>query len=226
MTESRYTIVLGDDHHLMVEALRTALSANHHVVAVAYTATEILAAVRDHCPDLLLLDLSLPERNGLELIPEVRMLSPRTRIVVVTMHLDRLLAERALAAGAGGFLPKDAGLEELEGTMRAVMGGATSISPRVPTSLNPVALTAAHAALVQLTPRQHEIIRLIAKGLTSQDIASRLGLSERTIAFHRANIRTRLGVDSTLGLMRYAVLLQLNQMDSAGARPAETGGVG
>ena len=224
MPDSRTTIVLGDDHHLMVEALRSALNMNHHVVAVAYTATEIVAAVRDHRPDILLLDLSLPERNGLELITELRALSPGTHIIVVTMHLDRLLADRALALGASGFLPKDAGLEELEQTIRVVMRGETVISPRVPTSTNRVALMAAHAALAQLTPRQHEVITWIAKGLTSQEIATRLGLSERTIAFHRANIREKLGVDSTLELLRYAVLLQLDQVDIPEVRAASTGG--
>lgn len=219
MTDPHYTIVLGDDHHLMVEALQTALNKTHRVVAVAYTAAEILTAVRAHQPDVLLLDLSLPERNGLELIPEVRTLSPGTRIIIVTMHLDRLLADRALAEGASGFLPKDAGLEELEHTIDVVMSGATAISPRVPASTNRVTLMAAHAALAQLTPRQHEIIKLIAEGRTSQDIAAGLGLSERTIAFHRANIRAKLGVDSTLGLMRYTLLLQLDRVDASDAPP-------
>lgn len=217
MTAPRYTIILGDDHHLMVEALRAALSKTHDVVAVAYTAAEILAAVRAHRPDLLLLDLSLPERNGFELMPEIRVLSPMTSVIIVTMHLDRLLAERALVEGARGFLPKDAGLDELEHTIRVVMGGETAISSRVPASTNRMTLMAAHAALAQLTPRQHEIITLIAQGRTSQDIAIHLGLSERTIAFHRANIRVKLGVDSTLGLMRYTLLLQLDRANAAGS---------
>jgi DNA-binding NarL/FixJ family response regulator len=217
--EPRITIVLGDDHHLMVEALRTSLNAKHQVVAVAHTASKILAAVSEHRPDLLLLDLSLPERNGLDIIPDVRSLAPATRILVVTMHLDRLLADTSLAAGASGFLPKDAGLEELEQAIQVVMAGATFISPRIPPSTKRMALLAAHAALAQLTPRQHEIIKLIAAGLTSQEIASRLGLSERTVSFHRSNIREKLGVDSTLGLMRYAVLLQLERID---AGPSES----
>lgn len=224
MTDPRTTIVLGDDHHLMVEALRTALNTKYRVIAVAYTATEIVDAICEHRPDLLLLDLSLPGRNGLELIPEVRTLSPATRIIVVTMHLDRLLADRVLALGANGFLPKEAGLDELEQTIRVVMSGATVISPRVPTSTNRVTLKAAHSALAQLTPRQHEVIWWIAKGDTSQEIATRLGLSERTIAFHRANIREKLGVDSTLGMLRYSVLLQLDQLSSNGALSAEGGG--
>jgi len=210
MIAQRYRIVIGDDHHMMVEALRTALKTKQQVVAVAYTASEILAAVREHQPDVLLLDLSLPERNGLDLIPDVRAAAPQTRIIVVTMHLDRVLAESSLASGASGFVPKDAGLDELERAINVVMRGATFISPRVPASTNRVTLLAAHAALALLTPRQHEIVKMIAEGHTSQEIAKLLGLSERTVSFHRTNIREKLGVDSTLDLMRYAVLLQLD----------------
>lgn len=209
MNIPRWRLVLGDDHHLMAEALRSALSAKHKIVAVAHTASQILAAVQAHRPDLLLLDLSLPERNGLELIPDVRELAPATKIIVVTMHLDRILAETSLNAGASGFVPKDAGLKELDRAITAVMGGETFISSRVPNSTNRVSLRAAHAALAQLTPRQHEIVRMIADGRTSAEIARLLGLTESTIAFHRGNIRTTLGVDSERGLIRYALLTQL-----------------
>ncbi len=211
----RIRIVLGDDHQLMVQAMRSALSARHDVVAVAHTAAEILSAVATHRPDLLLLDLSLPERNGLELIPDVRRTSPDTRIIVVTMHLDRVVAESTLAAGADGFVPKDAGLDELERAIDTVLAGETFMSRRVPPSSNRVSLKAAHAALAQLTPRQHEILRLIAEGLTSLEIGQRLGLSERTVAFHRTNIRQKLGVDSERGLIRYSVLVQFEAGDPA-----------
>ncbi len=206
----RLTIVLGDDHHLVVEALRSALVKRHTVAAVAYTADEIIAAVREHQPDLLLIDLSLPERNGLEVIPDVRRAAPLTRIIVVTMHLDRVLAESCIAAGAMAFVPKDAGLEELEHAIDIVMRGLPFISPRVPTTTNRVTLLAAHTALALLTPRQHAIVKLIAEGRTSPEIAKALSISEATVAYHRTNIRSKLGVDSVVGLMRYAVLLQLD----------------
>jgi two-component system nitrate/nitrite response regulator NarL len=215
----RHRIILGDDHHLMVEALRTALKSKHDIVAVAHTATEIVAAVAEHKPDLLLLDLSLPERNGLDIIPDIKRLSPDTRIIVVTMHLDRVLADSALTAGAAGFVPKDAGLEELQRAIHVVMRGATFVSPRVPATSTRMSLMAAHAALAQLTPRQHAIVRMIAEGQTSQEIAQALQISESTVAFHRSNIRAKLGVDSTMDLMRYAVLLQLDGPEAALADP-------
>ncbi|MBK7907963.1 MAG: response regulator transcription factor [Gemmatimonadetes bacterium] len=216
---NRLRLVLGDDHHLMVESLRAALKKRHEVVAVAHTAQTILDAVRDHQPDVLLLDLSLPERNGLEIIPDVRIAAPLTRIIVVTMHLDRALADAALRAGAQAFVPKDAGLEELERAIKVVVRGATFISTRVPPTTNRVTLLAAHAALAQLTPRQHEIVQLIAEGLTTPEIAAQLGLSVHTVTFHRGNIRDKLGVDSAMDLMRYAVLLKLDGADAAEGDP-------
>lgn len=215
----RLRIVLGDDHHLVVESLRAALKKRHQIVAVAYNADEIVAAVREHQPDLLLLDLSLPERNGLEIIPDVRRAAPLTRIIVVTMHLERVLAESSLAAGAMAFVPKDAGLVELERAIHLVMRGMTFISPRVPATTNRVSLLAAHAALALLTPRQHEIVKLIAEGRTSLEISKHLSISESTVAYHRGNIRAKLGVDSVMGLMRYAVLLQLDGPDGSSGDP-------
>lgn len=215
MTDERLRLVLADDHHLMVESLRSALSADYDIVAIALTASEALTAVRTHHPDILLLDLSLPERNGIELIPEVQRRSPRTRIIIVTMHLDRVLADTAIRNGAAGFVPKDAGLEELHRAIAAVREGATFVSTRIPPVTNRMATRASHPFLARLTPRQHEILALIAEECTSAEIARRLGLSERTIAFHRANMRHRLGVDSERGLMRYALMLRLDDPEAA-----------
>ncbi len=209
MTTTRVRLVLGDDHHLMAEALRSALSKKYEVCAVAYTATRILAAATEHQPDVLLLDLSLPDRNGLELLPDLRAAAPATRIIIVTMHVDRVLAETTLRAGAMGFVPKDAGLAELHRAIATVMEGDTFVSTRVPNYTNRVSLRAAHAALALLTPRQQEIVRLIADGLSSLEIAKQVGLTLSTVSFHRSNICAKLGVDSERGLMRYALLTQL-----------------
>ncbi|MBX7118268.1 MAG: response regulator transcription factor [Gemmatimonadaceae bacterium] len=217
MPARRWRLVLADDHHLVLDALRTSLADRYDVVGVAQHARGILDEVERHHPDLLLLDLSLPERNGLELIPELRERSPRTRILVVTMMADRVIADRAIAAGASGFVPKDAGLAELELAITAVMRGGTFISDHVPQLSNRVSLVASHPALAALSPRQHEIILLITEGLTSAEIARKLGLTERTVGWHRTNIREKLGVDSPNGLVRFAVLLQPDRAGGEGA---------
>ena len=207
---SRARLIIADDHHLVVEALRSALSTRYDIVAVAYDATEVLAAVATTPADCLLLDLSLPGQNGLELLPHVQRISPALPVIVVTMHLDRAVAETAMQAGARGFVPKDSGLEELEEAITTVLAGGLHLSPRLPPTTNRMALRAAHAGLAQLTPRQHEIVRLIAEGRTSPEIARWLGLSTRTVAFHRSNIRTKLGIDSERGLLRFALLTRMS----------------
>ena len=140
------------------------------------------------------------------------------------MHVDRVLAETTLNAGAMGFVPKDAGLAELDRAIAAVMDGETFISTRVPNSTNRVSLRAAHAALALLTPRQQEIVRMIADGLTSVEIAKQLGLSISTVAFHRTNIRSKLGVDSASDLLRYALLTQVDYHPVALSRRGRTRG--
>ncbi|MDH5235081.1 MAG: response regulator transcription factor [Gemmatimonadota bacterium] len=207
---SRPRLIIADDHHLMVEALRTALSADYDVVAVAYDADEVLEKVASIDADCLLLDLSLPGQNGLELLPHVQRLAPELPVIVVTMHLDRAVADTAMQGGARGFVPKDSGLEELEEAIATVLAGGLHVSPRLPPNSNRTALRAAHAGLAQLTPRQHEIVRLIAEGRTSPEIAKWLGLSQRTIAFHRTNIREKLGIDSERGLLRFALLTRMS----------------
>lgn len=208
MTDAR--LIIADDHHLVVEALRSALSTRYEIVAVAYDATEVLSAVATTPADCLLLDLSLPGQNGLELLPHVKRIAPALPVIVVTMHLDRAVAETAMQGGARGFVPKDSGLEELQEAITTVLAGGVHLSPRLPPTTNRMALRAAHAGLAQLTPRQHEIVRLIAEGRTSPEIARWLGLSNRTVAFHRTNIRSKLGIDSERGLLRFALLTRMS----------------
>lgn len=206
----RPRLIIADDHHLMVEALRSALSEDYEIVAVAYDAGEVLDRVATIAADCLLLDLSLPGQNGLELLPHIQRIAPALPVIVVTMHLDRAVADTAMQGGARGFVPKDSGLEELEDAITTVLGGGVHFSPRLPQTSNRTALRAAHAGLAQLTPRQHEIVRLIAEGRTSPEIAKWLGLSQRTVAFHRTNIRTKLGIDSERGLLRFALLTRMS----------------
>ncbi len=197
MSRARARLILADDHHLLVEALRAMLSKSFSVVGVAYEGDALLEILRKTDADCLLLDLGMPGRNGLELLPDIRALRPELKVLVVTMHLDRSLADAALQAGAHGFMPKDSGKRYL--------------SPRVPPITNRMSLGAAHVGLAQLTPRQHEILRLIGDGKTTAEMADTLGLSQRTVGFHRTNIRKALGIDSEAGLTRWAVLFRLGE---------------
>ena len=209
MRPRRARLVLADDHHLMVEGLQRMLQPQFKVVGIAYSGDELLQLLRAVEPDCLLLDLSMPGRNGLQLLPDITALRPRLRILVVTMHLDWVLAESVLQAGAHGFIPKDSPPDELREAIATVIAGYQYLSPRVPQNSHRLSLRAPHPGVAQLTSRQQQILRLVGRGKSSAQIADTIGLSERTVSFHRANIRKVLGIDSEQGLLRYAILVEI-----------------
>lgn len=209
MSRTRPRLVIVDDHRLVVQGLQQMLARRYDVVGVAYAGDELLELLRHTAADGLLLDLSLPGRGGLELLPEILALQPGLRVLVLTMHVDRILADAALAAGATGFVPKDAGVEELERALQSVLAGKRFVSKRVPRTSHRLGPDAVHASLARLTPRQQSILRLIGKGKTSGEIAAKLGLTESTITFHRQRIRRLLGLASEWELVRHAILVEV-----------------
>jgi two-component system invasion response regulator UvrY len=211
----RARLILADDHQILVEGLRTMLARRFEIVGVAHGGDELLALLGQTSADCLLLDLAMPGRSGLELLPEIREKYPRMKVLIVTMHLERILADAAMRAGASGFVPKDSGSEELSEAIREVLAGGTWVSPRVARA-DPVEPEGA-AGLSALTPRQLEIVRLIGQGKSSAEIGEELGVSVHTITFHRTRIRQTLGIPNEWGLARFALLLQVGT-----AAPAET----
>jgi DNA-binding NarL/FixJ family response regulator len=205
----RPRLVIADDHLLLVQGLQKMLGMRFHIVGVAYAGDELLSLLRSTPADCLLLDLSFPGRSGLDILPEIQSLQPDLKIVVLTMHVDRVLAEAALAAGALGFVPKDSGMEEVEKALTEALAGRRYLSPRVPKFTHGVGLDATHLSLSRLTPRQQEILRLLGQGKSSAEIGDSLGLSENTITFHRARIRKLLGLSSEWEMARFAILLHL-----------------
>ena len=209
MKRERARLVIADDHRMVVQGLEQMLGDRYDIAGVAYAGDELLALLRRTPADVVLLDLSLPGRSGLDILPDIRVLQPALKVLVLTMHADRVLAEAALAAGALGFVPKDAGMEELKLALTEVLAGRRYVSPRVPKSSHRMALDALHASLAKLTERQQTILRLLGQGLSSAEIGEKLGLSENTITFHRKRIRTVLGLTSEWELTRQAILVHL-----------------
>jgi len=206
-------IIIADDHAMVVEGMRGMLRQTYTIAAVAHSGTELLAVLATTEADCLLLDLAMPGRNGLDLMPDIRALRPELKVLVVTMHLDRVLADAVLHAGAHGFVPKDSGIEELHAAIRTVLGGDRYVSPRIPRISNKVGLGAMHAGLARLTPRQQEIVRHLGEGKTSIEIGRVLGLTESTIVFHRKGIRKTLGISSEWELNRFAILVSLGEQE-------------
>lgn len=203
-------IVLVDDHTLVRAGLRSLLDSipGVEVVAEAGDAAAGLDAVRKHRPDVLITDVTMGESSGLELAERVRAELPATRIIVLSMFSSEEFVLRALKAGASAYLLKDAAAAELELALAASARGETWLSPGASKRLVERVTRPAGASagpLDALTPRQREILKLIAEGVHTKEIAYRLKVSAKTVESHRAQIMERLGIRDVPGLVRLAI---------------------
>lgn len=202
-------LMIVEDHPLVAQGLRALLEGHYEIAEMVQDATQVMPALARAKPALVLLDLSMPERNGIELLPQIKKAHPAVKVLVVTMHLDRALANLAFKAGADGFVPKEATAEELRGAIDAVLKGERFLSTRVPKRAYRGVGVIGNPALDRLTPRQLEILKLMGEGKSGPEVATALGLSPRTIEFHRARMRHVLGVPNESGLMRFALAFGL-----------------
>ncbi len=201
-------IVLVDDHTLVRAGLRTLIETidGMSVVAEAGDGRAGMAAVEAQQPDLLITDVTMGDMTGLELTGKVRERFPATRVIILSMFSSDEYVMRALKAGAAAYLLKDAAQHELEIALRAVLRGETYLSPGASMRLvERVTGRPAGGPADALTPRQREILRLIAQGVHAKEIAHRLGVSRKTVDAHRAQIMERLVIDDIPGLVRFAI---------------------
>ncbi|MGQ0703985.1 MAG: response regulator [Gemmatimonadales bacterium] len=203
-------LLLADDHHLVVQGLKSLLQPKHEVVGVAHTGPDTLELVSRQQADCLLLDMSMPEGNGLDLIAPIKARQPGLKVIIVTMYVDQALAEAAMQRGADGFVPKDAGIEVLESALAEVMAGRHYVARD---ALKRRALTPEEQGLglEQLSPRQRQIVLLLGEGKSNAEISQATDLDEKTITFHRTNIRRALGIPNEAGLVRWATLVVLGR---------------
>jgi DNA-binding NarL/FixJ family response regulator len=200
--------VLVDDHHLVRSGIRLLLELQGHYEVVAEYAIgrEAIGGIAILKPDLVLLDISLPDMSGLDVLEALKsspLIPAHTtpHVLMVSMHADKTYADRALRLGASGYLIKDSAPEELEAALIAVANGETWISPLIRTTAEPHGL----GELPTLSRRQQEVLVLIVRGTSTKDIATKLGLSAKTIEAHRAQIMAKLGIFDIPGLVLYAV---------------------
>lgn len=206
--EQAIRVVLADDHPLMRRSLRLLLDDAERVEVIA-EASDVAALVRDvdaHQPHVLVLDLGMPEGSSSEAIRQLRERLPEMEIVVVTMEENPVFAQRAMAAGAIGFVLKDRADEELAEAIRLAARGEQFLSPRLALPLDDMQRALSED---RLTVREVEVLRLIALGHTSVEIARKLQLSPRTVETHRARIHRKLGLGSRAELVAYALRRRL-----------------
>ena len=197
-------VVLADDHAVMLRGLRLLLDDEEdvEVIAEACDLASVASHVQSHQPHVLVLDLGMPNGSSIEAIGQLREREPDTQIVVLTMEENPVFAQRALTAGATGYVTKDLADSELPQAIRAAARGEQYVSPPVAARLEVL-----HRSLTEnaLTPREVEVLRLIALGHTSVEIARKLHLSPRTVETHRAHIHRKLGLATRAQLVRYAL---------------------
>lgn len=206
-------VVLVDDHALVRAGICTLINQipDFTVVGEASNLLEAMELIRQLRPHVLVTDITLGDENGLDLVPRVQAESPRTRIVILSMHASEELVAEALRLGASAYLLKESAPNELEIALRAVLRDESYLSPSVSKKMidrfvRPVPATAvADKQLDILTPRQQQILTMIASRKSTKEIAYELDLSEKTIAAHRAQIMERTGVRDLVGLVLWAV---------------------
>ena len=198
-------VLIVDDHRVVAEGLVRLLSGHFEVVETINDSRDIVAAVLERQPDVILLDASMPNVTGLEAMRRLKERGIAFKAIVLTMHADPSLAVEALKTGASGFVLKEASGEELLTAIEAVLSGNTYLASALTKEIVTLMVGATEPSRVELTTQQREVLRLIVRGQRTKEIAAALAASTRTIEATKHKIMQLLNVHSTAELVRYAV---------------------
>jgi len=212
-------IVLADDHTIVREGLKQILAGaeDFEVIDEARDGHEVMARVRELEFDVLLLDMSMPGKSGIDLIRQVHAEKPKLRILILSMHEEHQYAVRAIRAGASGYLTKESASRQLVEAIRKVAAGGAFISAEVAQQLALGAMPGAEGPLHgTLSDREYQVFLLIASGKSISDIAAGLNLSVKTVSTHKANILQKMNMTTTGDLIRYALAHRLVEGSEGG----------
>ncbi|WP_434516461.1 response regulator [Dechloromonas sp. ARDL1] len=200
-------IILADDHLLIRAGIRALFETlpDHELIAECSNGDEAVAAIRTLSPDAILLDIAMPGPSGIEVTRSIRQFDASTRILILS-SIDRPeIIEQGMAAGANGYLLKDFVIGELLEALNTVLLGKIYLSPRIRDYAATPGSKGESNGGAQLTSRQREVLRLVASGKTTKEIARDLGISPKTVEFHRGRLMERIGAHDVTGLTRFAV---------------------
>lgn len=200
------SIFIVDDHPVVVEGLKSVIEKLEglHVCGIAYNAVEAINTLKTVRPDVLLLDINLPDISGVDLCKKIRKEFPDIKIVGISTFSERSYISRMIENGAMGYLVKSASAEEIADAIATVMQGKLYMSLNIEYLLRP--LSVVHSEMLpNLTKREKEVLQYIAEGLTNNQIADKIFVSTSTVDTHRKNMITKLGVSNTASLIRFAV---------------------
>jgi two-component system response regulator NreC len=219
-TNGAIRIIVADDHQIVRQGLRLLLEAepDMEVIAEADNGRKVLKKAQELLPDVIIMDLSMPELNGIEATRQILSEVPETKVVALSMHSDSLFVLNMIKAGASGYLLKDCALEELIKAIRTVVSCKTYLSPGISDILIRDFVTGwqttSSSAFSVLSTREREVLQLMAEGKTTNQIAHGLCVSVKTVEAHRKQVMTKLGIHSVAELTKYAIRQGLTSLEA------------
>jgi DNA-binding NarL/FixJ family response regulator len=213
---SKARLVIADDHSIVLQAYRQLLEPEYTVVGTASNGQELLAVAPQLAPDIILLDISMPTLNGLDVARQLKAAVPHAKLIFVTMMSEPFYISQAFAMGASAYVLKQSASTELLSALSAALRNQRYVSPQLSLEVQDAIETPwvkPEGFSSKLTPRQQEVLQLLTKGLSTKEIADSMQVSTKAVEFHKGNITRRLGIRTTAELTRFALSQGLTKLD-------------
>ena len=204
---AKIKILVADDHPIVAEGLRSLLEPTFELAAIAKNGREMIAAAKELKPDVIVVDISMPLLNGIDAVSQIRRAGIQAKIIFLTMHSEAIYAQRALAAGASGYVLKHSASSELLFAIQQALARRCFVTPAVAAKIRHTRAREEGSlnALDELTARQREVLQLLAEGYSAKEVSTVLNISRRTVEYHKYRIMKVLGLHKSAELVQFAV---------------------
>ena len=205
-SDTRSRVLLADDHKIVAEGIRSLLEPEFNLIGTVENGRELLKSCEACCPDVIVLDISMPLLNGIEAARQLKKMGCSAKIIFLTMHPDAVYGRRAFEAGASGYVLKHSAPSELVHAIRQVLKGRVYVTPLIAREvLQSLMERPTQDDELSLTSRQREVLQLLAEGLSAKEVATVLNISPRTVEFHKYQMMERLNLSSSAELLQFAI---------------------